>query len=509
MGHSGRISEFLRALLFAISIIFISGYIVIVLFRIRYPFELEWIEGSMVDQVSRVLSGQKLYVKPTLSFVPYLYPPLYFYLSAVLARIVGLGFVPLRLVSFASSLGSLYLVYLIVRQETSQRFPAMLASGLFAATYRLSGAWFDVARVDSLFLFFLLGSIYLIRFRQSPVSYIFAGISISLSFLTKQTALVMSLPIFLYALYANRRLSVYLIATAVVLIGGSTLLLDRIHDGWYLYYVFRLMLPAQHTLENIYGGNFWGKDLFLPLPIACFVSLLYLAGGMFGRIGKGPFFYFVTSSGLLVGSWVSRLHSGSYDNVLMPAYACVAILFGLGTRLLPTRLPRISMKGQGVFLIAFYALCIAQFAGLYYNPTNQIPTREDEQAGWALIRTLRSIKGDVWLPYHGYLPVLAGKKSFAHGAMSDILGGPEGDIRTELIRETQEAILNKKFSAILVDDSSTFFKGWLQEEDWLAVLDRAGYCLARPVFPSERAFRPVTGGKIRPELMVYPCSEKP
>ena len=504
-----QVTKFLRLLLLAISIAFIGGYVVIVFFRIRYPFELEWIEGSMVDLVSRVLSGQKLYVKPTLNFVPYVYTPLYYYLSAALARVIGIGFIPLRVVSFISSLGSFYLIYLIVRDETSRRFPAMLASGLFAATYRIGGAFFDLARVDSLFLFFLLVSIYLIRFKQSLISYILAGVFITLSFLTKQTALMISLPIILYSLYANRRLSIYLCGVTIALIAGSTVFFDRMCDGWYVFYVFQL--PAHSPLGNFYGLNFWTKDLLRPLPIACLMSLLYGAVALSGRIWKGFLFYLLTSSGMLVASWVSRLHDGGYNNVLIPAYACISILFGLGTNLLLQSLPRISMRGQRMLEIAVYALCIAQFAGLYYNPIDQIPTHEDEQAGWRLIRTLETIRGEVWLPYHGYLPVLAGKKSFAHaGTMNVILVGPDGRVKTDLIREIKEAILNRKFTAILLDSTvfPAFFKDWLQDENWLAELDRAGYCLDSPIFPNARVFRPVTGGKIRPELMVYQCSMK-
>jgi 4-amino-4-deoxy-L-arabinose transferase-like glycosyltransferase len=58
----------------------------------------------MVDHVLRVLSGQKLYVQPSLEFVPFIYPPLFVYLSAMVSMVTGVGFEPLRLVSFVSSL---------------------------------------------------------------------------------------------------------------------------------------------------------------------------------------------------------------------------------------------------------------------------------------------------------------------------------------------------------------------------------------------------------------------
>jgi len=79
--------------------------------RLRYPFELEWIEGGMVDQVQRLIHGQSMYVAPGLNYVPFLYPPLYFYFSAAASLLFGAGLFPLRLVSFISSLVSFTVIF--------------------------------------------------------------------------------------------------------------------------------------------------------------------------------------------------------------------------------------------------------------------------------------------------------------------------------------------------------------------------------------------------------------
>ena len=63
-------------------------FVAIALLRIGYPFELEWMEGSMVAHIARVVAGQPLYVSPTLAFTPFAYPPLYFEVSALFARIL-------------------------------------------------------------------------------------------------------------------------------------------------------------------------------------------------------------------------------------------------------------------------------------------------------------------------------------------------------------------------------------------------------------------------------------
>ena len=150
------ISRFFRYTLLAVATLYVAVYLILVFFRIQYPFELEWMEGGSVHQVIRILSGQKLYVSPSLEFVPFVYTPLYFYISASISRIIGAGFVPLRLVSFISSLGCFFIIFLFVKRETKSNFFGILAASLFSATFRRSGAFFDIARVDSLFLFFLL-----------------------------------------------------------------------------------------------------------------------------------------------------------------------------------------------------------------------------------------------------------------------------------------------------------------------------------------------------------------
>src|SRR5262245_60511937 len=67
--------------------------------RLTYPHELEWMEGAMVDHAERVRAGLDLYVPPTAQHVQFLYTPLLFYLGALVAAVIGPGFLALRLVS--------------------------------------------------------------------------------------------------------------------------------------------------------------------------------------------------------------------------------------------------------------------------------------------------------------------------------------------------------------------------------------------------------------------------
>src|SRR5207245_1002800 len=82
----------------------------VMLRRVGHPYELEWLEGGSVEHVQRVLHGRSLYPAPSVDFVSYPYPPLYWWASAGAASVLGVGFLPLRLVSLIASLATMALL---------------------------------------------------------------------------------------------------------------------------------------------------------------------------------------------------------------------------------------------------------------------------------------------------------------------------------------------------------------------------------------------------------------
>lgn len=484
---------FFRYTLLAGATLYVVVYLILAFYRIQYPFELEWMEGGSLDHVRRILAGQKLYVSPSLEFVPFIYTPLYFYLSAIVSNIMDFGFVPLRLVSFISSLGSLFLIFLVVRRETRSNFWGIVASSLFAATFRISGAWFDIARVDSLFLFFLLAAIYLIRFHTSLRSIAFAGVLISLAFLTKQTALLIAVPIMLYYVSWERRSSIVFISTIVTTIGISTLFLNYIHGGWYTYYVFGL--PGQHSIDTGMFIYFWIEDILRPLCVACIMSASYIFAELLYSNRRDSLFYLTLAMSMVGASLAGRLNLGSGHNSLFPAYASISILFGLGMHKAFQFIELASTGQQPLVRVCFYLVCIIQFVILAYDPFSQLPTQKDLEAGEELVNTIRQIEGEVYVPLHSYLPVLAGKNSYAHhiaiGELLGAFGGVKKEAGTKFINELRQAIRDKRFGAIIVDS------------DWLPNIEEY-YVKQRRVFDSQTVFWPLRGYRPRPVFIYVP-----
>jgi 4-amino-4-deoxy-L-arabinose transferase-like glycosyltransferase len=393
-----RTPDILKVALVIMASLYIVVYCVVAFLRIQYPFELEWMEGGSVDRVRRILAGQDLYVSPSLQFVPFIYPPLYYFVSAVVSKIIGVGLIPLRLTSVGASLGCLFFIFLIAKRETGSIFSGILAAGLFAATFPLSGAWLDIAREDTLFLFFLLAALYVVKFKTSARSFALASVLISLAFLTKQTALAAFLPIMVYCVSTNARRSIFLLGAVVVLIGASSLLFSHIYDGWYDYYVFNL--PRQHPILRGMALDFWTPDIMAPLTIAFIMSLFFIFQ-VLSSLEEHTLFYVFMTVGMFGAAFMSRLHSDGYNNVLLPTYAAIAILFGLATHKISQFIQRTYTNKRSWLETYVYFCCFIQFFILLYNPLGFVPTQADLEAGRQLVETIAQVEGDVFVPYHG------------------------------------------------------------------------------------------------------------
>ena len=156
-------TKIFAGLVIAFCFAFIGLDLFIIFSRMFYPYQLEWMEGAGLVQVSRLLAGKAFYVPPSIDFVPLIYPPLYFYASAIIAKLIGLGFGALRLVSFLSSALCAMIIYLAVKEKTNSKFAAFLGAGCFASAFMLTGQWFDIARTDMLAAGLSMLGIYLAR----------------------------------------------------------------------------------------------------------------------------------------------------------------------------------------------------------------------------------------------------------------------------------------------------------------------------------------------------------
>jgi 4-amino-4-deoxy-L-arabinose transferase-like glycosyltransferase len=474
--RAGKIAE---GVLVGASVTYVVAYVVVALLRLRYPYELEWMEGGMAEHVRRILDGRPLYAKPSLEFVSFLYPPLYAGVAAVVSWVVGPGMAPLRLVSFLSSLGVFALLYRIVQQETGSRLAAAAAVGIFAATYDRVGGWLDLARLDSLYLLLLLAAIALLRSATSAVRAAGAGLALGAAFFTKQSALVVAVPLAVAALAAGVRRGVWFTAAAAAAIGGGTVLLERASGGWFGYYCFEL--PSRHPRLAGAGLSFWTVDL-LPLAPAVVLAAWLVGKRVRGR--RDGWTVPAAAAGMIASSWSVRTMVGAEVNNLLPAYAAVAMLAACGLGSIE--------RLDGAW--AARAAMLVQLAVLVYDPRHHLPTAADRAAGDALVRRIASIPGEVFIPHHGYLARDAGKRAYAHTlAMDNVFLDDEGPARRDLEGELVRALAEKGFGAVLMESDGRYGEAIL-----------AGYEPRAPLFDDAGVFWPVTGGRLRPEVLCLP-----
>ena len=93
----------LRHLFAGLSVLALLVYAALALMRCVHPFELEWQEGGMLQEVQRVLASERLYDQPSLEYMAFPYTPLFVWLGALSSKVFGSGFLALRLVSILSS----------------------------------------------------------------------------------------------------------------------------------------------------------------------------------------------------------------------------------------------------------------------------------------------------------------------------------------------------------------------------------------------------------------------
>jgi Dolichyl-phosphate-mannose-protein mannosyltransferase len=475
-----------RLVIAAVAVAPIAVYLYVALHRIGYPYELEWLEGGAVEIVNRVAHGHGIYVAPSLHYVAYPYPPLYFWVSALLAKGIGVGFVAPRLVSFVASLGSLVVLWDVVRRDTGDALAGLVAAGIFAATYVVGGAYFDLARVDSLFVFLLLASIAVARRARSWRGGVAVGGLVFLSFFTKQTALLAAAPMFAYLLVARRRIAVSAIVTLAVLGIASTLVMNAVSHGWYDYFVFHELLNQGINAKAV--RTFIPKSLIRPTGWAIGLALV---GGLIGwrraRVPEGWMFWVAVWIGLVGASWVSLVHAGGSSDVLMPAYAAIALGAGIGTDIIL----RLETRYQGVVGAVLAVVLAVQVIQLSHRPLHEIPSAASEAAGHRFIALVASLPGQVIVADHPWYDTMAGKPSWAQSeAVHDVLRAGPSTARTDLLESIESSFTSPLVRSVFIDNhGDTIGPGF----------DRY-FRLGPAVFTCDRCFFPVTDVPRRPYL---------
>ncbi len=472
--------------MFAFSLIPFVLYLYIVAQRVAFPFDIEWAEGAAFNQVNQILSGNALYDKPTNHFAPLVYTPFYYYVSAAVAFITKKVLFSMRLVSVISSFGSVAVFYWLVRRETGNSFAGWISGTLFLACFELSNGFYDLARVDSLYIFITLLILAVILASKKKVGLVSAGILLAIAFFTKQSALIIFFPLVIYFVLYDLKRTWPLIVTAVIGVGVPLVILNFNSNGWFGYYIFQL--PKNHGYSFLDAINFWVGDTLRPLGItAGFLILYFMPKGIFKkrveedgkhvapaeeRIGllsarndlnksTADIIFLLFVFGAFIAAWITRSSNGGGSNNSMSAYSAMAIMFGLGYDQALQRFRELKLTSV-LPCVYISLLATLQLISLTYNPFNYIPTIADQEANSMLLDLIREAPGEVLIPYRSHLPSLADKKTHIHVVnLFEITGYFNGKIQVEgaeIINGIRGDICEQEYAVIILDQPIPWFE---------------------------------------------------
>jgi hypothetical protein len=475
--------------------------------RAFHPFELEWMEGGSLQHLNRVIQGLPLYPAPSIDFVPFPYPPFYYYLALPFAKLTGASLLTLRLVSQLATLASCLAIFAIVRHESRRWDLGVVCAGLFVATYRVSGAYMDVGRIDSVFVALVLAGIYFLRTRDDVLGLVVAGGFAFLATFTKQTGLAIFGPMMLWCLYRDAstfstskaaldpgfrfRRTLLFSGTTLGLTVASAAVLGSGEENHFFFYV--LGAQSGHEIRWSLLPYFLWNDLIWALPFAVGTVGVWVWRS---KDRLSVLFYLAFFVGIAAAWIVPRAKVGGAMNNLIPLHACLVVLLGVAlSDLLRSEAHRAWVPRAAAVGLAMQILWLA------FDPRIALPRPGDVERGVRFVKQLADAKGEVLIPAHGYLAGLAGKRVYAHQMPVDDLSrsGLPGaaSVRDEFAR----AIADRRFG-LIVDSTSRFLEHYPNDHVLAEHYRKVG-----PVFETEGQLTPRSGWQVAPGVVWVPRVE--
>jgi len=414
--------------------------------RIGYPYPLEWLEPATSDTVARILRGLPLYCAPSYAFVASMKTPLYYYVVASVSPIFGAGLLAGRLVSVFSTAGVCFLLWRFIRREGGSGLWALFGVALFLATYNISRQWYDIARLDTLFLFILVAAAYGLRFWRGAAGAAGAGFLLAAAYFTKQTVLLVAIPLLLMlAFAAPRRAAIAALALAAPVLIGMTIL-HVSTDGWSTF--FLVEVPRNGEIDRNVMLSFWSRELLPPLGLALLAALGWVAA-QWRRDREGALFHGGLLLGALLCGWLGRIHVGSTSNALMPIFAVLSLMMPLALQRLLQRIA-VRQPPRRALSLLVHTVALLQLALLSYDPRGIIPDASDRAVGERLAAFLAGIDGDVLVMDDRYFSRLAGKPSSGLDfSVADLLRVKHSAVPADFERSVVDALRAAKFVGII------------------------------------------------------------
>lgn len=525
--------------------------------RIAYPYDLEWMEGGMLAHAWQLQHHLPIYAAPTPQFTPYVYPPGYSAVVALLGEVFGLSMPLGRAVSILGTLAAAGGVGFFVHRLGGSPQVSLGSAAVLLGTYPNSGAFYDLVRPDGLFIGLLSWSLacMLVRARWAPIV---SGLLLVAAFLVKHNAAAFGLPILLgFWWRGGLRPAAWFAASSIAPALAAVGLLQWQTDGWFLRYL--LELPRSHPLlwGTIYvdSPREWGTAEPVALAAICAGGLWYTIERR-GPLPRALVAFAPVLAGMLAGALGTYVRPPPESGTLGVPSAVAFFALGAAPVAAGLFLTACALEGRrpsaalgwwalfgflavgmcawmrahaGGFLnvhlpmfwavaLAFGAVCTwaAQrwpsagmrtavgvvmtlqlvWALARFDRARLVPTPADRAAGDRIVERLRGIDGEVLSPFAAWLPVYAGKSPSLHAqGLWDLELSPEMRSLTQPVRA---AVRRTEWGAVLAGNQRFPY----------GILDT--YEVADQLVDAKAPFlMPRTGYRARPERLLLPKGSTP
>jgi hypothetical protein len=458
--------------------------------RLVFPLTVEHLEGVQIATIQNWIDGLPLYAAPSSAASGNIYTPGYYLLGRAWAALFGLTLPSLRALTWLLELAMYGSALHIAWRLTGAR----LAGWLWLPVQLLAFcaiAWIDNANKDAAHTALaMLGASCLVEGvrarRGADVRWaLLAGLLWALAFMVKQShAPIVAAGVIGAALFA-RRLALPLALSAALCTAGLSLAAWLTWGDAYIDWT--LTIPGKH---KILLPNLIRPDLvftiapWLWIPAVVFLVLHGKRDTRRGDLDAAllPLVLVIAAGAALTGILsIAKDRGGPY--ALMPALAMLGIVVAIAPRTL-------AASGVGwVVLLLLLPLPFATRFGI---------SARDRAAADRLIETVRSEPGPVWVPFHPWTSVVAGKPAqvpmFSVGEWM-AAGRP-------LPPALLDSLEQQRFALVITDwnlpDSAQYS---YDEEPWLTL--RRRYRAVGAV-PAEDAFRDKDGWQNVPRILWRP-----
>lgn len=430
-------------------------FVWVVVARFSHRVDSEWMTGSVRESIGRVRDGHQLYAAPSAAFIPFVYTPMYVWVSAALARFCSV-FVAAKLVSLAATAATAFGIGRLAALLGAGRFWSVVAVLLHIGTYSVTLFFFDIERVDALAsAFVVIGMVVLLSGDGGTLRTAAAGAVLGLAFFAKQPGLLaFAAAVCGLALARERRRALIVLLVGVVVFALAFTYVQIRSGGWFAYYCVRL--PRSHGVDPALLSTFFLVDMpkvfvlaagsvAFAVPVAW--STVKRRAAPEGMPWREVVFAAVVAAGM-VGAFFLRSHRGGWANVILAwtPLGCVAAAVA-AARL--ERLAAGTVVARAVSLLLLIAFGL-QLMGNAFDPNDTAPEADDKTAGERLAKLVAELEkqGDVVVTTAGDV---TRNPHFHAAAMHDVLRAGDSAPADYLA-----ALRERRYSAILAGAPDEF-----------------------------------------------------